>query len=345
MQVKEFAQLIAIWKVAEHDRSTQELRLYPDGTAYVPAMHTDAVRIGSPLDIDHAVAVHGGILSGIPPLLPSDKKITFRLTDSSLIVECGRRRAVLALLGAPDAPPPSIGKSGTLRPIDALRDAMPLLAATTAKNAIDPVTSGVRFRRVKEHLELMATDRSAVASLVKLEMKLKGVREDRIVPASDLSAALALLGDKVAMSFDDSHVVLRDETTQIRTSLLQGAFPDISQLPKKSGMKRAIALPREAVDVATRASALIDADRILTLAIKDKRGTLSVRSEAGGFRVPIGKHDVPDRELPLVSSLLSDAVGPLGKDVVLHYSDDAGSFLIFESRETGHRLWMAPIAQ
>lgn len=347
MLVQDFARLIAIWKLAERDRSTREIRLYPNGVAHVRAIHSEAVRRGAPLPIDGPVAVDGAVLAGVPLLFPPDKEIKLSATGASLIVECGRRRAMLARIAVSEQDePPAMVDGFKGRDFGALRGAMPLLTATTAMHAIDPVTSGIRFRREKGGLALAATDRSSVASLVTVGVNVKGAKEDRIVPAADLATALSLLDGDIGIVFDkDLHAVLRDETTLIRLSLLQGVFPDLAQLPAKKTLKRRIALPLDAVHVAARAAALIDADRIMSINVKDGRGAITVQSETGGFRVPIGKQAAPDCEIAVSSSLLIDAVVPLGKDIVLRYGDDPRSMLIFEGLDTGYLLWMAPIVQ
>ncbi len=339
MKVADLAHLADIGKLIASDRTTSDIQLLPDG-AYVAGAYVEAVRRGHDTGLERAVAVDGHILTGSLALFRQDATVKLETTDASLIIKAGKRRAVLRMREAEPPPsPPRLKKGAELQPVDDIRDAVKFLSECITEPAIDPVLTGVLFRRSKTGFALVATDRTRMGRVtIPSKVKASG---DHVVPAVDIAQALALVGDEAQIRFTKSdRIVIADKTTAISLLLLQGEFPDVSTLPTK--YPHSVELDTEYVATAIAASQLIDDDRLLTLQVKDGRLAWIISGqETGGFRLPAGKQDAADVEIVFDADQLAAVTG-LGDELTLSYKDNQVPVL-FKGTETHYRLWVAPI--
>lgn len=339
LTVADLTRVADIWKLIASDRTTSDIHLLPSG-AYVSGAYVEAIRVGIKTELKQAVTVDGHILTGSLGLFRPDAKLELRTTDASLIMKAGKRRAVLRMREAEIPPSPPKLKSGAeLQSIDDLRDAVKFLNDCITEPAIDPVLTGILFRRTKTGFALAATDRTRMGrATIPSAVRTK---DDHVVPAADLTQALALVGEEARVSFTKSdRIVIADKETAISLVLLQGEFPDVTKLPTK--YPHSIELDVERVGTAIAAAQLIDDDRLLSLQVKDGRLAWVVSGqETGGFRLPVGRQDAGDVEIVFDADQLA-AVLSIGDDLTLNYTDDRTPVLL-KGTETKYRLWVAPI--
>lgn len=336
MRVKDLSRLVEIWKLVEKDPGTKGLYLDKRG-AHLVGTHIGASRRLA-LPLDTGLSVDGAVLSGALGLLPPDAKVNIKHTEASLVLAAEGRRAVLRMR---EEPPPRERLDFKARPFDStrLREALPFLRACTAGGVISPILTGIHFMS-GERITLEATDggqRTGTLSLI-LPFKVSG----QTVPAADLEMALSLLGKKIAMRFSRSHLHLRDRTTAIKISLLQGVYPDLSIHPRPSAYKHQIRLRKSQLDTAVRAAILLDSDRLVTFTVKDKQAALLVRSqETGGFREPIGFCNLDDIEIVFDAHWL-DAAQYVGDNARLRYNNERSPVLFSGNKRL---LWMSPVVK
>ena len=339
LTVADLTHVVDIWKLIASDRTTDDIHLLPNG-AYVNGAYVEAIRGGVETGLKRAVTVDGRILTGSLGLFKPDAKVELKTTDASLIIKAGKRRAVLRMKEAEiPSSPPKLKSGAELQPIDDLRDAVKFLNDCITEPAIDPVLTGILFRRTKTGFSLVATDRTRMGrATIPSAVKTK---DDHIVPAADLAQMLALVGEEARVWFTTSdRIVIADKETAISLVLLQGDFPDVTKLPTK--YPHFVELDVERLATAIAAAQLIDDDRLLTLQIKDGRLAWIISGkETGGFLLPIGKQDAADVEIVFEADVLA-AVLSIGDDLTLSYKDNQTPVL-FKGMETKYRLWVAPI--
>lgn len=340
MLVADLVTLTDIWKLIAGDKTTTDLHLLPDG-AYVSGAYGDCIRLGE-TGLDEPIAVDGNMLTGSLALFKQDAKVELSVTDSgsSVIIRAGKRKLALRIRESEIPPsPPKLATAGQLSDVDDLRDAVKFLSDCITEPAIDPVLTGILFRKSKTGFALAATDRTRMGRTT-LPSKLK-TQGDHVVPAADLAQALSLVGDEARFYFTKSdRMVIADETTSCSILLLQGDFPDIEKLPTK--YPNSVTLDTERTATAISAAQLIDDDRMLTLQIKDGRLAWVVSGqETGGFRLPVGKQETEDVEISFDADMLSAVLG-IGDELTLHYEDNQTPVLL-KGVETRYRLWVAPL--
>lgn len=337
MRAKDLLHLVEVWRLVEKDPGTTGLHLDRRG-AHLIGMHVAATRHAT-LPLDAGLTVDGAVLSGALDLFAPDAEVSIKQTEASLVLSAKGRRAVLRMHREA---PPGERLDFKATPFDAtrLREALPFLKACTSGGVITPVLTGIHFTPSGERAILEATD--AVCRTGRLSVLLPCKVSGQVVPAADLMMALSLLGKKIAMSFSKSHLHLRDKTTMIKISLLQGAYPDLSKHPLPDAYKHQIKLQKSQLDTAIRAGVLLDSDRLVTLTIRDKQASLLVRGqETGGFREPIGSCNLEDIEIVFDAHWL-DATQYIGATLKLRYNNERTPVLFSGSKRL---LWMSPVAK
>ena len=331
MKVKHLAHLVEIWKLFEKDPATKSIYLHKGG-AQVAGMHVGAARKAK-LPLVRGISVDGAMLSGTLDLFPADAKISIKQTKASLILTAGDQRAVLSMYVTT---PPKERLYFDQDAIDStpLRAALPFLQACTSGGVVTPILTGIHF--MGQMLE--ATDAEQRSGRLRLASLPKA--SNQVVPAGDLEKALSLLSTKFAMRFSRGHLRLRDKRTAIKIALLNGKYPDLSNLPKRDTYKHHIKLDKAQLDTVLRAAVLLDSDRLVTFVIKDGTALWRVHSqETGGFRQVIGPTKLPDVEIIFDAHWL-DAAQYVGRKITLRYNDGRSPVLF-----TGNKrlLWMSPV--
>lgn len=339
MLVKDFSYLVDIWRLIEKDPGAKDVYLSKRG-ARVDGMHVAAFRKSpAPLPLDGSISIDGAMLSGTLALMPQDAELTVRHTPASLVLSAKGRRVVLRMrVGKPS--PKKLRFKAKFFDGTALRDEIAFLRACTSGGVVQPLLTGIHFISEGARVVLEATD--AERRTGRMALRLPFTATGHVVPGTDLEMALVLLAPEIAVKFIEARMCLQDAQTIIQLSILYGRFPDLSRLPKPALYQHEIMLRKHQLETAIKAAVILDNDRLVILAIKDKRAALLVRGqEVGGFRQPVGACDLPDIEIVFDAHWL-DAAQYVGDHVKLRYTDHRSPVLFSGNKRL---LWMSPIVK
>ncbi|KPK47526.1 MAG: DNA polymerase III subunit beta [Dehalococcoidia bacterium SM23_28_2] len=204
--------------------------------------------VGAKVEEEGAITVPARLLSDFVNSLPNER-IDISLTPRArqLHIVCARNEATVAGMDASDFPPiPAIreGVSLTLDPLS-LRTAINQVEFAAASDDTRPVLTGIHFLREGRDLTLAAADgfRLAVHTL-SLEQE-ASERSEVIIPARAMREVNRLLADEeepVEMTINSSRsqVLFRLKDVELVAQLIQGTFPNYTQLIPQSSTCRAV---------------------------------------------------------------------------------------------------------
>lgn len=203
--------------------------------------------IGATVEEEGAVTVPARLLTDFVASLPNEK-IDLSVTGrgKQLHIVCARNEATIAGMDAADFPPvPSVsdGLTLTLAP-GTLRKAIQQVQFAAATDDTRPVLTGIHTLAEGNMLTLAAADgfRLAVHHLP-LEQDV-AEKVEVIIPARALREVERLLGEddepvEMAINAGRSQVLFRMKTVEVVATLIQGTFPNYSQLIPQSYATRA----------------------------------------------------------------------------------------------------------
>jgi len=235
--------------------------------------------IGSKVEEEGAITVPARLLGDFVNSLPNER-IEMSLTPRArqLRIVCARNEATVAGMDASDFPPiPAIreGVSLTLDPLS-LRTAINQVEFAAASDDTRPVLTGIHLLREGRTLTLAAADgfRLAVHTL-SLEEE-ASERSEVIIPARAMREVNRLLADEeepieMTINSSRSQVLFRFKDVELVAQLIQGTFPNYSQLIPKDHTCRAV------VDVAE----FLRETRIAAIFARDGSGIIRVQVTLG----------------------------------------------------------------
>jgi DNA polymerase-3 subunit beta len=198
--------------------------------------------IGATIETEGSVTVPARLLTDLVAQLPNEK-IDLSLSErgKQLHVECARNDATMAGMDAQDFPPvPAVGDGLTLS-LDpaALRRAIEQVQFAAATDDTRPVLTGIHTLAEGNVLTLAAADgfRLAVYHLP-LEADVPE-KVEVIIPARALREVERLVGDdsdpiQLSINAQRSQVMFKMTNAEIVATLIQGTFPNYSQLIPQS---------------------------------------------------------------------------------------------------------------
>ncbi len=253
--------------------------------------------LGAQIEEEGAITVPARLLTDFVNSLPSERMdVTVAPRARQLHVVCGRNEVTIAGMDAADFPPvPAVaeGLSMRLDPL-ALRAAIAQVAFAAASDDTRPVLTGIHTLLEDAQLTLAAADgfRLAVHQLA-LDQEVPE-RVEVIIPARamrELERLLAEETEPIEMTFNAnrSQVLFRLQNAEMVAQLIQGTFPNYSQLIPQSYTCRAV-VDRAEFLRETRIAAIFarDASGIVRLQIQPGqevapgRMTISARAEEVG---------------------------------------------------------------
>ncbi|MBI1886393.1 MAG: DNA polymerase III subunit beta [Chloroflexi bacterium] len=243
--------------------------------------------IGAQVEEEGAITVPARLLTDFVNALPSgaESRIDLSLAPRAkqLRIVCARNEATMAGMDAADFPPiPSVadGVSVKLDP-KALQAAVAQVEFAAATDDTRPVLTGVHTLLEDRQLTLAAADgfRLAVHSL-SLDADAPE-KVEVIIPARGLRELERLIGDDeeaVEMAFNAgrSQVMFRLKSIEMVIQLIQGTFPNYSQLIPQSYTTRAV------IDLAE----FLRETRIAAIFARDGSGIVRIQVEPGADTEP-----------------------------------------------------------
>lgn len=204
--------------------------------------------IGAQVEEEGAITIPARLLTDFVSSLPSDKiDMTLAPRSRQMSLVCARNQATIGGMDADDFPPiPSVEGGGSLEldPKD-LHRAITQVVFAAATDDSRPVLAGVHALMEGDELTLAAADgfRLSVHKL-KLDSPVDE-RTEVIIPARALAELNRLLSDEeervqMTLNAQKTQVLFRLKNAELVSQLIQGTFPNYSQLIPESHTSRAV---------------------------------------------------------------------------------------------------------
>ncbi len=204
--------------------------------------------IDAEIEEEGAITVPSRLLSDFVNTLPRDRiSLTLAPPARQLRLVCARNEASIGGLDAEDFPPAPEVTDGVKVELDpkGLRQAISQTVFAAATDDSRPVLTGVHTQLEDSLLSLAASDgfRLSVFNLPLAEAV--GEKTEIVVPARALSDLNRLLGEEeepVTMQTNaaKTQILFRLQSTEMVAQLIQGTFPNFSQLIPASSTGKAI---------------------------------------------------------------------------------------------------------
>ncbi len=233
--------------------------------------------VGAKVEQDGAITIPARLLTDFVNSLPSDLIIEATLPPNShtLELKSGRFQAHINGIDADDFPPiPKISDGMTTSiEADALREGIAQVAFAAATEESRPVLTGVNTEFEGEQLNLAAADGFRLAVH---KMSLASPISEKtmvIIPARTLNELNRLLSEQegpmeITINQQKSQVLFHLKNAEIVSQLIQGSFPNYSQVIPQSYTTRAVVDVSEFMRVTKMSSIFArDASGIIRLAI------------------------------------------------------------------------------
>ncbi len=246
--------------------------------------------LGAKIEEEGAITIPARLLTEFVNSLPNDK-IDIALNQKTLQLKCARFEARINGLDAQDFPPIPQVADGVATKIDvqALRDGINKVTFAAATEESRPVLTGVQLEFDGEKLAMAAADGFRLA--VHNTTLLSAVKNKAaiIVPSRALNELGRFLSDReepveITVSQQKSQILFKLKNIEMVSQLIQGAFPNYSQLIPQSYVTRAV------VDVAE----FLRAIKMASIFARDGSGIVRLQASPGVELTP-GKMNISAR--------------------------------------------------
>jgi DNA polymerase III subunit beta len=249
--------------------------------------------IGATVEEEGAITVPARLLTDFVASLPNEKiDLGVSGRAKQLHLQCARNEATIAGMDAADFPPvPSVAEGLTLSLAPGiLRRAITQVQFAAATDDTRPVLTGIHTLAEGNVLTLAAADgfRLAVHHLP-LDQDV-AEKVEVIIPARALREIERLLGEddepvEMAINAARSQVLFRLKTVELVATLIQGTFPNYSQLIPQSYASRA------EIDM----KQFLQETRIAAIFARDGAGIVRLQMEPGEGEKGVGKLTISAR--------------------------------------------------
>jgi len=233
---------------------------------------------------------------------------------------------------------------------DDFSDAIKKVLIAPANDETRPVLAGVYFQFKDKILTLAATDSYRLAEK-KIELGESVEEKKIIVPARTMNEVLRLISSenvpKIAISSTENQISFKIGETEVVSRLIEGAYPNYSQIIPTSSKIKVIADSAELVS-AVKMSALFaknSANNIRVETVKDSLIIKTIASETGDSTSKINceisggniKVAFNARYLLDVLQVLSDS------KVILEFNDDASAGVVRSEKDKEYTYIVMPL--
>ena len=238
--------------------------------------------IGAKVETEGAITVPARLLIEFVNSLPPDQ-VEVSLTGQTLEVKSGRYKAHINGLDAGDFPPiPKVADGlATSIEADALRQGIAMVAFAAAADETRPVLTGVQAEFEEEKLTLAAADGFRLAVHKSDIISPAAEKTTVIIPARALNELGRFLLDneepvEITINQQKTQVLFKLKNIEMVSQLIQGTFPNYSQLIPASYETRAV------VDV----SEFLRATRMSSIFARDGSGIVRLVVTPGAEAAP-----------------------------------------------------------
>jgi DNA polymerase-3 subunit beta len=232
--------------------------------------------IGSKVEQDGAITIPARLLIDFVNSLPNDLiEITLPTNSHTLELKSGRFQAHINGIDAEDFPPiPEVSDGMTTNiKADALREGITQVVFAAATEESRPVLTGINAEFEGEQLDLAAADGFRLAVHKMTLASPVDQKTTVIIPARSLNELNRLLGDQeepveIIINQQKSQILFRLKNAELVSQLIQGSFPNYSQVIPQSYSTRAVVDINEFLRVTKMSSIFArDASGIVRLVI------------------------------------------------------------------------------
>ena len=204
--------------------------------------------IGAKVEEEGSITVPARLLGDFINSLPNERiEMSLAPRGRQLRIVCARNEATVAGMDANDFPPiPAIreGVSLTIDPVS-LRTGINQVEFAAASDDTRPVLAGIHFLREERNFTLAAADGFRLAVHTLSLDKEAPERSEVIIPARAMREVNRLLADEeepieMTINSSRSQVLFRLKNVELVAQLIQGTFPNYSQLIPQSHTCRAV---------------------------------------------------------------------------------------------------------
>ncbi|HEX9976457.1 MAG TPA: DNA polymerase III subunit beta [Dehalococcoidales bacterium] len=248
--------------------------------------------LGAKVEEEGAITVPARLLTEFANSLPNER-IDINLAPKTKVLglKCARFEARISGVDARDFPPiPSIGEGiATKVEVEALRQAISQVVFAAATEESRPVLTGVNARFEENMLTLAAADGFRLAVFQLALAAPVSQKAEVIIPARTLAELNRLMGDSeetvdITLNPNKSQILFRLKDIELVSQLVQGTFPQYTQLIPQTFSTRAV------VDVAE----FLRATKTASIFARDGSGIVRLVVTAGADVTP-GKMTVSAR--------------------------------------------------
>jgi DNA polymerase-3 subunit beta len=248
--------------------------------------------IGTKVEEEGSITVPARLLTEFISSLPSDKvDMSLSPRTKTLSIKCARFEARISGVDAKDFPPIPKVEDGlaTSVEVEALRQGISRVVFAAATEESRPVLTGVNAEFDGDELTLAAADGFRLA-VYKLPIAVSvSQRTEVIVPSRTLAELNRLMAEQeepveITINPNKSQILFRLKNTELVSQLIQGSFPNYTQLIPQSFNTRAV------VSVAE----FLRATRTAAIFARDGSGIVRLVMSPGGEPAP-GKMTVSAR--------------------------------------------------
>jgi len=289
--------------------------------------------IGAKIEQEGSITVPARLLTEFTNSLPNDTiSINLSPQTKTLGLKCARFEARISGVDAKEFPPiPSVDDGITTEvEVDALRQAINQVVFAAATEESRPVLTGVCTQFEGNTLTLAAADGFRLA-VFKITTKNKVAQKTEvIIPARTLSELNRLMADqeepvKITLNPNKSQVLFRLKSTELVSQLVQGTFPNYSQLIPKSYNTRVMVNVAEFLRATKTASIFArDGSGIVRLVVtpgtEENPGRLAVSARSEEIGDDVGEIDATiegaDSKIAFNGKYLMDVLGVIKESQV-----------------------------
>jgi DNA polymerase-3 subunit beta len=246
--------------------------------------------LGAKIEEEGAITIPARLLTEFTNSLPNDK-IEIALTQRTLQLKCARFEARINGLDAQDFPPiPQVADGlDTKIEIKALRNGIEQVTFAAATEESRPVLTGVQLEFDGDKLAVAAADGFRLAVHNTSLLAPVKTKTAIIVPARALNELHRFLSDQeepveITVNQQKSQILFKLKNIEMVSQLIQGSFPNYSQLIPQSYVTRAV------VDVAE----FLRAIRMASIFARDGSGIVRLMVSPGVELTP-GKLNISAR--------------------------------------------------
>ena len=288
--------------------------------------------IPATIEKEGTVTIPARLVTDFVNSLPSGQQIAMALSPRSRSVElrCARHEAHISGLDPADFPAiPKItdGMNVKVKPGD-LRLAINQVGFAAASEESRPVLTGVHAEFEGEQLTLAAADGFRLAVRKVALAKVVDTKMAIIIPSRSLTELNRLISEQeepleLTVNSQKSQVLFRLRNVEMVSQLIQGTFPNYSQLIPKSYSTRAVIKLSEFLRATKSASIFArDGSGIVRLQImpKDGKGKIAISARAEEIGDNLGEVDATvegeEAKIAFNSKYLMDVLGVIAKEEV-----------------------------